>query len=209
MRIRLAEAEVKGISPLSFGRAFQSSKKDGERDDEFDERCWRERMHVARDGIVTIPAMMVKLAIDSAAQRMSMKIPGKGNNTYTKHFTGGILVADDPRLEGVRADKVPGLRLYVNADGKRGGGTRVWRRFPMIDQWETTLRVHVMDDVVSEPIFLKALVHAGMFIGFGRFAPRNRGVNGRFTVGGVKWSTLSEIDSVAEAEEDVEAGASV
>ena len=69
-------------------------------------------------------------------------------------------------------------------DGKKGGGTRVWKTFPVIQEWETEVEIMLLDPLLSDkPEKVREyLEHAGKFIGIGFFRPRNGGYFGRFTV---------------------------
>ena len=48
----LVTFDVVGKSPISFSKAVQSVKGDKETHEDFDERTWREKMHVTADGEV-------------------------------------------------------------------------------------------------------------------------------------------------------------
>jgi hypothetical protein len=114
-------------------------------------------------------------------------VPGKGKATFTKHFEAGVL-ATDPMPLGIKADDIPGERLFVPASGKRGDGKRVWKTFPVLKTWETVGTVYLLDPVLTDkPQKVEEyLEHAGKFIGMGRFRPRNNGFYGRFRVEGFK-----------------------
>ena len=184
------ECVIRGVSPLSQSRAIQSVKATGEGSDAFEERTWRERMHVSPDGYVFIPPMAIKNCLSEVAKYLSESVPGKGKSTYTKHFEAGILCLE-PCILGIKAADVEGERLFVPADGKRGSGKRVWRRFPFIPAgWSCKVSIIALDPViVDRPGKIEEyLTHAGTFIGLGRFRPRNNGFYGRFTVEGFKSS---------------------
>ena len=196
MPVRVARVHLVGLSPYSPSKAYDPDvdpKGEKESADAYEKRVWRNRIHRDGDGTVLIPAMMVQFLIQFMAKRIGAKIPGKRNATYTKHFEGGVAVTADARIEGVKWDKVRGQWFHLNADGKRGGGTRVWRQMPMIDQWEVEFDVHVLDDEIPEDLFDRTLREGGAFCGFGRFSPRRGGTNGRFRVESVKWSKMSEV----------------
>lgn len=187
------EFDIVGISPISFGKPFSSTKQQGEDSAAFEERAWRERMHVMPDGQVFVPPMTMKRCLESTAKFLSESVPGKGKATFTKHFLAGTLVVDplllfDKAGKPIIAANVPPERVYCNADGKRGSGTRVWRIFPFIAEWRTHAIVHILDPLLknyNEKIGEYAN-HGGQFNGLGRFAPRVGGFYGRFTVENVK-----------------------
>ena len=179
----VAKAQLKSASPYSQSRPVQSKKTTGEGADAFEERTWRERMHVNEDGHVFIPPMAIKNCLSEVAKFLSESVPGKGKATYTKHFEAGLLVVE-PVVLGIKADDVVGERLFVPADGRRGGGKRVWKTFPVIPSWTGVTEIIILDPVLTDkPAKVEEyLKHAGRFIGMGRFRPRNNGFYGRFTV---------------------------
>lgn len=179
--------DLKSLAPLYQSAPLQSARNDGESADAHDERVWKERMHVDEEGICYVPAMAMKWALDWAAGFLNIKIPGERNATWKKQFVSGILITDNLSL-GVRAADVKGERVFVNADGKRGSGTRVWRRFPRIDSWSATLIAHIINPKITPDVFERHLVAAGNFNGLGSFRVQNGNVYGRFEVKSVKES---------------------
>lgn len=188
--MRLAECTLKSSAPYSQSAPIQT-KHDGQNEtaQEHDDRCWRERMHRDGDGHVMIPPTAFKNCLAEAAKYKSIKIPGKGSSTYTKHFEAGVVVMD-PLILPVKADDVRPERLFVPADGRRGGSKRVWKTFPYIPSWEGVVKFYLIDDIISEEVFKTHLYSAGQFIGIGRFRPRNNGYYGRFNVDDVKFSDV-------------------
>lgn len=182
-------ARLKSVSPYSQSKSYQRfvPKLDKEQNDDYEKRTWREKTHAGPDGVIYIPGMAFKMALDDAAKRYSQTIPGKGKATYTKHFVAGVLVLENVPL-GVKKDEVEGEWLFVNADGVRGSGKRVWRCFPVIRGWEADVTFYVGDDTVTKEVFEHYLAETGKFVGIGRFAPRNGGFYGRFEVGKTVWS---------------------
>lgn len=193
-------AKLKSISPYSQSKHYVLDKKSGESAGDFEKRTWRERLHVNEEGFVFIPPMALKNCLSEAAKYMSIKIPGKGKATFTKHFEAGVLVVD-PIVLPVRKEDVDGEWFFIPSDGKRGGGSRVDKCMPKIPKWEGSAQFHILDNEVlnsipapegMEPICPTAsgemtafefhLRQAGGFIGIGRFRPRNNGFYGRFTV---------------------------
>lgn len=176
-------AHIRGVSPISQSRAIQSEKRTGEAHDAFEERTWRERLHVNQDGNVFIPPMAIKLCLEDCARFLSESVPGKKNATWTKHFEAGIMVIE-PAVLAIKADKVVGEKLHVPSDGKKGGGSRVWKTFPIIPEWDCDIEVILLDPIlVDKPDKVREyLEYAGKFIGLGRFRPRRGGFYGRFEV---------------------------
>lgn len=192
-----AICDLESLSPYSQSRFHDTPKHDQESPDDHERRTWKNRLHIV-DGEVVIPPMAFKSALQDAARHLGIKIPGRGASKYTKHFTSGIMIVD--ALEtGVAADDVVGEWLFLNADGVRGSAKRVKRCMPRVDSWRGTLTVHVLDPVITEPVFNHHLDAAGTFIGVGRFRPQNGGFYGRFKVNGVEWVNANVEHEVAQA----------
>lgn len=182
-----AVAHLASLSPYSPSSPIQSVRNPNEPPDDFEQRTWRERIHADESGIVFIPAQSFKIALAEAAAFMGKRVPGKGQNTYKKHFEAGIMVLENVSL-GVKAGEVHGERLFLNADGKRGGSKRVWRVMPAIPKWEALVTFYVIDGTINRDAFEEHLKAAGTFIGVGRWRPRNGGTKGRFQVKSVEWN---------------------
>lgn len=180
-------AKLQSVSPYSQSKVITAEKLSKENHNDYEERTWRERLHVTEDGRVFIPPMAFKAALSEAAKYLSLPIPGKGKATYTKHFEAGVLCADALVLD-INAADVKGERIFVPASGKRGDGCRVWKTFPVIQAWTGDVKFHVIDETVLNKhegdmtVFHHVLQQAGAFIGVGRFRPRNNGYYGRFSV---------------------------
>jgi hypothetical protein len=176
-------AKVQSASPYSQSKAITSKRNTGENHDAFEERTWRERMHVDKVGNVFIPPQAIKNCLSDVARFLGETVPGKGKSTYTKHFDAGIMVTE-PAILPIKAEKVDSLRLFVPSDGKKGGGTRVWKNFPVIQEWAADFQIILLDPMlIDKPEkVVEYLSHAGKFIGLGYFRPRNGGYFGRFKV---------------------------
>lgn len=188
MGLILCTAHLVGDAPIGFSRAIQSVKGTGEGHDKFEERTWREKMHTNKDGHVMLPGAAVKNALGEVAKYLSESVPGKGKATWTKHFEAGTMVTQDFPLmrdgKPILAKEVECVRLFVPASGKRGDGKRVWKHFPVIQTWETTVQIYLLDPMLADkPEKVETyLGHGGKFIGFGFYRPRNNGNWGRFHV---------------------------
>lgn len=180
-------ATLKSASPYSQSRPIVTVKDDKEDHHEFEKRIWRERIHLGDDGIVFIPGMCFKMSLDTAVKFLGLKIPGRRNATYTKHFLAGVLVLDNAPI-GLRNENVEPEWLYMNSDGIRGSGKRVWRCYPLIKQWIADVTFYVADDTITKEVFEKVLAEAGKFIGIGRFRPEKGGFKGRFQVMETVWA---------------------
>lgn len=186
--MKTATVKLRSVSPLCQSRPYTQEvpKKEGENAEDYEKRTWRSRLHVDEDGYVFVSPMTFKNCLSNAAKYISTQIPGKGKATYTKHFEAGVLVTD-PMAVPIKAKEVPGKWLFVPADGVRGSGKRVWKCFPVVDQWEGEVVFHILDDVITEDVFRKTLTAAGNFIGIGALRVRNNGVYGRFEIVSLGW----------------------
>jgi hypothetical protein len=181
-----ATVHLKSVSVYSQSRNHTTEKLDKEGPDAYENRTWRERLHVNEDGYVYIPPMSFKNCISEVAKYIGMQIPGKGKATYTKHIEAGVIVME-PLVLPLKKEDVQGEKLFVPSDGRRGSGKRVWKWFPYIPSWEGTVTFIILDDTITKDVFLQHVDQAGKFIGIGRFRPRNNGFYGRFAVVGMEW----------------------
>ena len=180
------KAKLKSDAPYSQSRFYDVPKKEREIPKDYEARTWRNRLHYNNDGIVFIPPMALKNCLSEAAKFLSIQIPGKGKATYTKHFEAGIACQNELSLN-IHKDQVKGEWLFVPSDGRRGGTTRVQKNFPVIPEWSGEAIFYILDEIITEDVFINHLEKAGQFIGLGRFRPRNNGYYGRFSVEDYKW----------------------
>lgn len=180
-------AHLKSTAPYGQSRHYVVPKLEKESAADYEERTWRNRLHVNGEGNVFIPPTALKNCLSEAAKYLSMRIPGKGKSTYTKCFEAGLLVIDPVEL-AIKAQDVQGLWLFVPSDGKRGGGKRVDKCFPVIPAWEALATFYILDETITESVFRTHLEEAGKFIGVGFFRPRNNGFYGRFEVVEIEWN---------------------
>lgn len=185
VQLKTIETVLSSTSNYSQSRWHNSEKLSKETHADYEARTWRNRLHVDKDGMVFIPQMAFKNCLAEAAKFLSVQIPGKGKATYTKHFEAGIILVDDIPL-GIHKDDVEGEWLFLPSDGVRGSGKRVQKCYPLIRDWKATVKWIIADETITLDVFQYHLIQAGMFIGIGRFRPRQNGYYGRFTVEGIK-----------------------
>lgn len=187
--MKTCTARIKSASNYSQSRGYDRfvPKVDKERPDDYEKRTWREKCHYDDKREIFIPGMSFKMSLDAAAKFLGNKVPGKRNATWTKHFLAGVLVLDNVPI-GAKVDDIEPEWLFVNADGVRGSGKRVWKCFPLIRQWEAEVTYYVADETITEDVFEEHLREAGKFIGIGRFRPERGGFYGRYEVVGTRWS---------------------
>ena len=197
--IRTFTAEVEGQTPISFSKHYDHvtvpKVNDKESPDQYEQRTWSNRLHVNQNGIVLVPQMCVKSALVETARFLSIKIPGKRNATFTKHFERGLLVQEEvplltPTGEPVKASSVGFETFLVPSDGKKGGASRVRKNFPVIFLWKASSKIIVLDDAIPNDIFGRILIECGRFNGWGRFRPQVGGFYGRFIVNKLTVSTI-------------------
>lgn len=188
--MRVCTVKLRSATPYSQSRAVDPDefpKKEKEDAAGYDARLWREKATTNEFGEVCIPAMALKMAVDEAIKRLNIGIPGRGKSTYTKFFVAGQICDGDVPI-GVAKDDLDCITIWANADGVRGSGKRVRRKFPYIKEWVGTARFAILDDVIPTEVFEKALTEAGRLVGIGRFRPEKGGYLGRFFVDGFSWS---------------------
>lgn len=188
--MKIATAHLIGVSPYSQSRHYSDevpTLTDKELKGDYEKRTWRHRMHVNARGNVEIPGASIANCVKQAAKRLKIQVPGKGRVEFTKYFEAGIMVPDNIELP-LKAADVPCDTLFVPSDGVRGGGKRVTKYFPRIDEWQALVKFYVFDDLITETVFAQVLNAAGLLVGIGRFRPENCGFYGRFRVAELDWN---------------------
>ena len=185
-KVKTAICELESISPYSQSKFYETEKLPKERPDDYEARTWRDRLHITDDGHVFIPPMAFKNCLSAVAKYLSIQIPGKGKATFTKHIEAGVLVTESLILP-IKKEDVSGEWLFVPSDGKRGGGTRVKKCFPVIPSWGGDVAFYILDDTVTPEVFQHHLEESGKFVGIGRFRPQKNGFYGRFKVNKINW----------------------
>lgn len=188
--MRKATVTIKGITPYGQGKAHETPKINGGKEphNDYEIRTWREKAHINADGYMFIPPMAMKNCIAEAAKYLAIPDPDNARARLTKNFEAGIIVVD-PIVLPIKKEDMESERLFVPSDGKRGGGTRVYRTFPVITgEWGGSIDFHIVDEKINKTAFKTAIEAAGQIIGIGRFRPRNNGFYGRFEVTKIKWS---------------------
>lgn len=184
--MKLAECKLESLTPYSQSKYYQTPKLDKELANAYEERTWRDRCHTNGDGNIILPPMAFANSLKEAAKYLSIPIPGKNKQTFTKHFEAGVMVSEPVELPITR-DAVESEWLFVPADGQRGGGSRVAKCFPLIREWKGTVTYFILDDIITKDVFCQVLECSGSLIGIGRFRPRKLGYYGRFKVKEVEW----------------------
>mgnify|MGYP003453068903 FL=1 len=188
--IREATCLLRSSTPYSQGNFFTTERTAKMKADEHDKLYWRERAHTIKSGPdagkMFIPAQQFKNSLLDAARFLGMKVKGKGQATYSKHFAAGVLCNDSLVLPVLVSSLEPEI-VWCAADGKPGSGTKVQRRFPIVPSWSGTVTFTIADETIDDQTFLEHLRHAGSLIGIGRWRPIKNGSYGRFIVDSCKF----------------------
>ena len=183
--LRLAVCHLESTAPYSQGSYLLTPRAAKMKADEHDALYWRERAHTIRDGPdaghMFIPAQQFKNALLDAAKFLGIRVAGKGQATYSKHFAAGVMVPRPLILPDIVAALEPEL-VMCSADGKPGGATKVLRRFPVVKSWAGRVDFIIADETIDTDTFKLHLAHAGSLIGIGRWRPIKNGNYGRFAV---------------------------
>jgi hypothetical protein len=185
--MKICKVSISGLSPYSASRAHEAERLKGETHEAYEERTWREKAHI-KDDNVFIPPMAFKIGLDRAAKVRGIQIPGKGKATYTKFFESGVIVTEPVFIAA--ASEIMCERVHANADGVRGSGKRVWRKFPRIDNWSGDVKFHIIAPEITKEVFEETASYAGLSVGVGRFRPERGGFFGRYQVTKFVWSAI-------------------
>lgn len=172
---------LKSDSPYSQGRYHDTPKLNKELPADYEDRTWRDKLHTNAEGYIVIPPMQFANSLRDAAKYLSIQIPGKGKSTFTKHFDSGIMVETGITLD-LHKGKCDSASYFLPSDGQAGGGRRVKKTFPIIHDWEGEVVYTILDDIITIEAFEQIIKASGTLIGIGVWRPRNRGLNGRFSV---------------------------
>ena len=185
--VKTVTVSLKSVSAYSASAAIDMSQKlDKESHDAFENRVWNQRLNVMPDGVGCIPAMAFTKGLVAISKLLQETIKGKKGQTWTKHFTGGVLVTEPLVLPVTRATVI-GEKVFVPSDGKSGGGSRVWKTFPVVPKWSGDVTAYIINDTITPDVFEKYFREMGNLVGVGRFRPERGGFYGRFAVESFKW----------------------
>ena len=178
-------------SPYSQSAKHDEPFLDRESHNDYEQRTWLSKCTVDREGNVVIPSMGMKQAIDTAAQKLGLKVPGRRGATYKNYFASGVLSEGNAQLmhkgKPIKPAEAEKVTIQANADGVRGSGKRVPRSFPVFPNWEAEFSFVITDDIITPEVFEDTIKAAGVIVGLGRFRAEKGGVNGRFTVTKIEW----------------------
>lgn len=184
-----AVVNIQGVAPLSQSRQHHTPFLEGESNDAYEQRTWREKCNFDKDGVVFVPAMAFKQAMDIAAKRLAIPDPDNKRANFTKYFVSDVICEGHLSI-GIAKDAMPAVTINANVDGVRGSGKRVPRTFPQTQEWKGSTSFLVMEEKITHDIFERVLQCAGRSIGVGQFRPERGGMNGRFEVLKVKYEKV-------------------
>ena len=191
MRLCLVALESIPGSPYSQSAMVDTDHLDRESWDDYDERTWRDHCTTNGKDEVMIPCMALKQCVDTAGFKLGLKIPGRRGATYKTFLASGFFCNADVALQNgagpwVKKDAVM-VPINANADGKRGSGTRVKRRYPVFPKWSAMAEFTITDDIITQDVFETHVKASGIIVGIGRFRPEKGGINGRFRATRFEW----------------------
>jgi hypothetical protein len=174
------EADLRSLTPYSQGRHHNTPKEPRELDPAYEARTVLLKLHTAV-GEIYIPPMCFKLMLQSTAQYSGERIPGKGQETYTKHYRRGI-ICPEPIMLGLKPEEVRVVDLFLPSQPGKPKSPRVWKKFPVIDQWSGVLQIIAIDDIFTAEVVRRHLELGGLITGIGVWRTENSGMQGKFTV---------------------------
>jgi hypothetical protein len=180
---------IKGAAPLSQSHQHYTPFNEGESNDAYDKRTWREKANYDSNGIVFVPAMAFKQAMDIAAKRLAIPDPDNKRANFSKYFVSDVICEANLSI-GIHKDDMPSVTISANVDGVRGSGKRVPRTFPQTPEWGGATSFLIIEEKITHTIFERVLAYAGRSIGVGQFRPEKGGLNGRFDIESVKYEKV-------------------
>lgn len=190
--MRMCKAYLESIpgSPYSQSAQHDTPMLDRESHDDYDARTWRDKCTVNASGQICIPSMALKQTLDTAAYKLGEKVPNRKGATYKNFFASGFFCNGDVPIangKALKKDDAVMKMINANADGIRGSGKRVKRRFPEFPVWTGVAEFTIADDIITPEVFERHLKSAGVIVGIGRFRPEKGGTYGRFRVTKIEW----------------------
>jgi hypothetical protein len=138
---------------------------------EWEKANWRRKMQVI-DGMVAIPGEYIERMMTDASAQISEKIPGRGNQTYTKLFKGAFFVTEQLIKTDVRADQVQPFIKPVGGQGAKKGAGKVLRYRPQLLSWSAIFTVQVCNDLITAEVLERVMEYGGKFVGIGDWRPK-------------------------------------
>jgi hypothetical protein len=185
--MKIFEAELRSLTPYSQGRHHNTPKVPRELDPDYEARTVLAKLHTSMNEIF-IPPMCFKLCLESTAGYSGERVPGKGQETYTKHYRRGV-ICSEPVMLGIKPDDVRVVDLFLPSQPGKPKSPRVWKKFPVIDRWAGVLEIIAIDDLFTAEVVHRHLQLGGLITGIGVWRPENSGMQGKFEVTSFKETT--------------------
>jgi len=109
---------LKGIAPYSQSKQHRTDFLEGESNEAYDNRTWREKCNYDLDGTVFVPAMAFKQSMDVAAKRLAIPDPDNRKANFTKYFVSDV-ICEGPMSIGINKNDMPSVTINANVDGVR------------------------------------------------------------------------------------------
>jgi hypothetical protein len=174
-------ATLRATTPYSQGRNHDTPRLPRELHEAYEERVVLHKLHTDQRGEIFIPPTSFKKLLDATALYLKEQIPGRGKETYTKHFVQAV-ICPEPISLGITSDKVHIQRVFTWSQPTKRSGGRVWKLFPRIDTWEGALQIVCVDDILTLDVVERHLRIGGQITGIGVWRPQNGGMWGKFQV---------------------------
>ena len=191
---------IEGIAPYSQSKMLDAKREKNEGWDDFESRIWRDKAHVGDDGdsiLIAGHAIHQMLVVGAQKGRLQPKAAKSAREGLANRLVTGIAVQGDATTN-MKLSKASCVPINAHANGKRGSGTRVVRKFPQWpNPWTASFEILLLDESLTVDDVKAALESGGLTCGLGRFRPENMGMNGRFIVKSVIASELGIADLAA------------
>lgn len=185
---------IKGVAPYSQSKMLEATRGTNESWEDYESRIWKQKAHVGEDGdsiVIAGHALHQMLVIGAQKGRLRPKAAKSAREGLANRLITGLAIQGDAETD-MKLSQAQCVAINAHANGKRGSGTRVVRKFPQWpNPWTATFDVLLLDESLTADDVKAALVSGGLVCGLGRFRPENMGMCGRFTVVSTKASELA------------------
>ncbi len=176
---------IRGIAPYSQSKMLDVPRGKNEGYPAFEDRTWKLKAHVAADGdsiVIAGHAVHQMMVLGAQKGRLQPKAAKSAREGLANRLVTGVMLMGDASTS-MKLSKAICVPINAHANGKRGSGTRVIRKFPEWPAgWTAEFDVIVVDESLTLEDVRAAIESGGLVAGLGRFRPENMGHNGRFTV---------------------------
>lgn len=174
VNVRTATFTIRGIAPLCWTKPLPR-KGDDEPGDKYEERVWRQKVHVV-EGKIAIPSVGLRNSFAEGGKDVSI---GKGsarakNLMLRTTIPDGAFYLTNKALDDLRSE----WRMMPTGSNS---DNRVPKLLPMLDPgWTCTGSFTVLDDRLTKDRLSVAIVRGGLTCGVGALRVEGGGVLGRY-----------------------------